>query len=95
MRPERGDLFDAVRTQPGLYLEDIYVKPHLRGKGIGSELLRWLARAAFERGCGRLEWEVLNWNEPSIQFYRKLGAAPLDEWTKYRLTGEALKRLAV
>jgi GNAT superfamily N-acetyltransferase len=87
--------YSTFLAQPGLYLEDIYVKPHLRGKGIGSELLRWLARLASERGCGRLEWEVLNWNQPSIQFYRKLGAAPQDEWTKYRLTGDALKRLAV
>ena len=67
------------------------MKPHLRGKGIGSALLKHLARLATERRCGRLEWAVLDWNLPSIQFYKKLGAVPLDGWTKYRLTGEALE----
>ena len=70
------------------------MKPHLRGKGIGLSLLKHLARIAKERGCGRLEWGVLNWNQPAIQFYNKLGAVPMDEWTKYRLTGEALESLA-
>ena len=86
--------YSTFLAQPGLYLEDLYVKPHLRGKGIGLALLKHLARIAAERDCGRLEWSVLNWNEPSIQFYKKLGAVPMDEWTKYRLTGEALERLA-
>ena len=86
--------YSTFLAQPGLYLEDLYVKPHLRGKGIGLALLKHLAGIATERGCGRLEWGVLNWNEPSIQFYRKLGAVPMDEWTKYRLTGEALEGLA-
>lgn len=87
--------YSTFLAQPGLYLEDLYVKPHLRGKGIGLALLKHLATLAAERGCGRLEWAVLNWNEPAIQFYKKLGAVPMDEWTKYRLTGEALKSLAV
>lgn len=86
--------YSTFLGQPGLYLEDLYVKPHLRGHGIGLALLQRLARIATERGCGRVEWGVLNWNQPSIDFYKKLGAAPMDEWTKYRLTGEALERLA-
>jgi GNAT superfamily N-acetyltransferase len=69
------------------------VKPEWRGKGIGKALLVRVAAIARERGCGRFEWEVLDWNEPSIGFYKSLGAAPLDEWTKYRVTGEALEKL--
>jgi GNAT superfamily N-acetyltransferase len=86
--------YSTFLAQAGLYLEDLYVKPHLRGKGIGLALLRSLARIATERDCGRLEWGVLKWNEPAIQFYRKLGAVPLDEWTQYRLAGEALESAA-
>ena len=86
--------FSTFLGQPGLYLEDLYVKPGLRGKGIGLALLKHLAKIAAERDCGRLEWGVLNWNEPAIVFYKKLGAVPMDEWTKYRLTGHALKNLA-
>jgi GNAT superfamily N-acetyltransferase len=86
--------YSTFLAQPGIYLEDLYVKPHLRGRGIGLALLRRLAAIANERRCGRLEWSVLNWNEPAIGFYRKLGAFPLDEWTTYRLTGSALARLA-
>ena len=86
--------YSTFLAQPGLYLEDIYVRPHLRGNGIGLALLKRLACIATERRCGRLEWEVLNWNQPAIGFYRKLGAVPLDDWTKYRLTGDALKSLA-
>jgi GNAT superfamily N-acetyltransferase len=86
--------YSTFLAQPGLYLEDLYVKPHLRGKGIGLALLEHLARLAAERGYGRMEWGVLNWNQPSIEFYNKLGAVPMDEWTKYRLTGEALEKLA-
>jgi GNAT superfamily N-acetyltransferase len=86
--------YSTFLAQPGLYLEDLYVKPHLRGKGIGLALLQHLARVATERGYGRMEWGVLDWNQPSIQFYEKLGAVPMDEWRKYRLTGEALERLA-
>jgi GNAT superfamily N-acetyltransferase len=86
--------YSTFLAQPGLYLEDLYVKPHLRGRGAGLALLRRLAQIATERNCGRVEWEVLDWNEPSIGFYKSLGAVPLDEWTRYRLTGEALNRLA-
>jgi GNAT superfamily N-acetyltransferase len=86
--------YSTFLAQPGLYLEDLYVKPHLRGKGIGLALLKHLGSVATERGCGRLEWGVLDWNQPAIQFYKKLGAVAMDEWTKYRLTGEALERLA-
>ena len=85
--------YSTFLAQPGLYLEDLYVKPHLRGHGIGLALLQRVARIATERGCGRVEWGVLDWNQPSIEFYKKLGAAPRDQWTKYRLTGEALQRL--
>ncbi|MGP8245700.1 MAG: N-acetyltransferase family protein [Bryobacteraceae bacterium] len=86
--------YSTFLARPGIFLEDLFVKPHLRGKGIGLELLRRLAKIAAERGCGRVEWEVLDWNQPSIRFYKKLGAVPMDEWTKYRLTGEAIERLA-
>jgi GNAT superfamily N-acetyltransferase len=86
--------FSTFRGQPGLYLEDLYVKPEHRGKGIGKALLATLAKLARDRGFGRLEWSVLNWNEPSIGFYRSLGARPLDEWTVYRLDDGALDRLA-
>jgi GNAT superfamily N-acetyltransferase len=86
--------YSTFLAQPGIYLEDLYVKPHARGQGIGFALLTHLAKIAAGRGCGRLEWEVLDWNEPSIQFYKKLGAVPMEEWTKYRLTGEALEKLA-
>jgi ribosomal protein S18 acetylase RimI-like enzyme len=86
--------YSTFLAQPGLYLEDLYVKPHARGKGLGLALLTELARIAIERGCGRVEWAVLDWNEPSIGFYKKLGATPMDEWTTYRLTGEALAKLA-
>ena len=86
--------YSTFLAQPGIYLEDLYVKPHLRGKGVGLALLERLAQIALERGCGRVEWAVLNWNEPSIQFYKSLGAEPLDEWTKYRLEGRPLERLA-
>lgn len=86
--------YSTFLGQPGLYLEDLYVKPHARGRGLGLALLRELAKIAVARNYGRVEWAVLNWNEPSIQFYRKLGATPLDEWSIYRLTGEALRSLA-
>ena len=86
--------YSTFLARPGIYLEDLFVKPHLRGKGIGFALLIRLAEIAHERGCGRMEWEVLDWNEPSIQFYKKLGAEPMNEWTRYRLAGEALRVLA-
>jgi GNAT superfamily N-acetyltransferase len=79
---------------PGIYLEDLFVRPEHRGSGHGKALLTALARLAVERGCGRLEWAVLNWNEPAIGFYLALGAKKMDEWTVYRLSGEALSSLA-
>ena len=86
--------YSTFLAEPGIYLEDLYVKPDARGKGLGSALLGRVARIAMERGWGRVEWEVLDWNEPSIRFYRRLGAVPMDAWTKYRLTGEALQKVA-
>jgi GNAT superfamily N-acetyltransferase len=86
--------FSTFLGQPGLYLEDLYVRPDRRGQGLGRLLLRTLATLAVERGCGRLEWAVLDWNAPAIRFYEALGAEPMDEWTVYRLTGEALEQLA-
>jgi len=86
--------FSTWLGRPGLYLEDLFVKPEERGKGYGRALLVHLGRIARDRGCGRMEWAVLNWNEPAIQFYRKLGAKPLDEWTVYRLTGHDIEALA-
>ena len=86
--------FSTFLGRPGIYLEDLYVTPGMRGKGIGAALLSFLGRLACERGCGRLEWAVLDWNAPAIGFYRSLGAQPMDEWTVFRLTGDALRRLA-
>jgi GNAT superfamily N-acetyltransferase len=86
--------FSTFLGRPGIYLEDLYVRPAMRGKGIGKALLMYLAQLAVERKCGRLEWAVLNWNEPSIGFYRNLGARPMDEWTVFRLAGAPLNRLA-
>jgi len=87
--------FSTFLGQAGIYLEDLFVDPEHRGKGIGKALLIRLAKIAVERGYGRLEWAVLDWNTPSIDFYRGLGAVPLDEWTAYRVTGDALSRLAL
>lgn len=86
--------FSTFLGKPGIYLEDLYVRPELRGKGIGKAMLSFLAGLAIERKCGRPEWWCLDWNEPSIRFYRKLGAVPMDEWTVYRVCGEALDDLA-
>ena len=86
--------YSTFLAQPGLYLEDLYVKSHARGRGFGTALLTELAKIAVARGYGRVEWAVLDWNAPSIGFYRKLGAVPMDEWTTYRLTGDALRKLA-
>ena len=86
--------YSTFRARPGIYLEDLYVLPEKRGHGIGKALLTELARVAVERGCARLEWSVLDWNEPAIRFYRSLGAEPQDEWTIFRVTDEALTRLA-
>jgi GNAT superfamily N-acetyltransferase len=86
--------YSTFLTRPGIYLEDLFVLPDERGRGYGKALLTALGRLAVERGCGRLEWSVLNWNEPSIQFYRSLGAVAMDEWTVNRIAGEALEQLA-
>lgn len=85
--------FSTFLGRPGIYLEDLFVRPELRGRGIGESLLAFLGKLAVERGCGRLEWSVLDWNEPAIRFYRRLGAQPMDEWTVYRVTGSALEEL--
>jgi GNAT superfamily N-acetyltransferase len=86
--------FSTFLGRPGIYLEDLFVLPEQRGKGIGRMLLAHLARLAVERGCGRLEWAVLDWNHDAIKFYERLGARPNSDWTVYRLTGEALTGLA-
>ena len=85
--------YSTFLTKPGIWLEDLFVRPEHRGRGHGRALLTALARIAVDRGCGRLEWSVLDWNEPSISFYRALGATPLADWTTYRLTGSALHAL--
>jgi GNAT superfamily N-acetyltransferase len=84
--------YSTFRAQPGLFLEDLFVLPAHRGKGHGKALLGAVAGAAVARGCARVEWAVLNWNKPAIDFYKALGASPLDDWTGFRLTGEALAR---
>jgi GNAT superfamily N-acetyltransferase len=86
--------FSTWLGRPGLYLEDLFVKPEKRGKGYGRALLVELAKIARDRGCGRMEWAVLNWNEPAIKFYRALGAKPMDEWTVFRLTRDGIAKLA-
>lgn len=86
--------YSTFLGKPGLYLEDLYVRPAARGAGLGKALLGTLAGLALERGCGRLEWSVLDWNAPALGFYQRLGARPLDDWTQYRLTGPALQALA-
>ncbi len=85
--------FSTFVGRPGLYLEDLYVRPNMRGKGVGTLLLQHVARLARERGCGRLEWSVLNWNKPAIRFYEALGARAMDDWTVYRLTDDHLSKL--
>jgi GNAT superfamily N-acetyltransferase len=86
--------FSTFLGKPGLYLEDLYVRPDARGQGLGSSMLAWLARLALQRGCGRFEWAVLDWNEPALRVYRGLGARAADDWTIHRVTGEALRLLA-
>ena len=86
--------FSTWLGRPGLYLEDLFVRPETRGKGYGRALLERLAQIAQERGCGRMEWAVLDWNEPAIQFYKKLGAKPMEEWTTFRLTDDGIADLA-
>ena len=86
--------FSTWLGRPGLYLEDLFVKPETRGRGYGRALLVHLAKIARDHGCGRMEWAVLDWNEPATQFYRKLGATPLEDWTVFRLTQDGIDRLA-
>lgn len=86
--------YSTFRGKPGIYLEDLFVEPAHRGKGHGKALLVALAKLAVERDCPRVEWSVLNWNTPSIEFYKRLGANPMDEWTVYRITDAALVKLA-
>jgi GNAT superfamily N-acetyltransferase len=85
--------YSTFLARPGMYLEDLFVLPEYRGRGIGKSLLTRLAAVAVERGYGRLDWSVLDWNEPAIEFYQSIGARGLDDWTQYRLDGEALERL--
>ena len=86
--------FSTFLAKPGIYLEDLFVKPEMRGLGFGKALLSYLAKLAVDTDCGRMEWTCLNWNEPSIRFYRGMGARPMSEWTTYREEGESLKKLA-
>jgi GNAT superfamily N-acetyltransferase len=86
--------FSTFLGRRGIYLEDLYVRPQARGRGVGRLLLARVARLAVDRGCGRLEWSVLDWNTPAIDFYRRMGARPMDEWTVHRVTGPALDALA-
>lgn len=86
--------FSTFLGRPGIYLEDLFVRPEMRGKGIGKIMLSFLAKLAVDRKCGRLEWWCLDWNQPSIDFYKHLGAAPMDDWTVYRLCNEELNTLA-
>ena len=86
--------YSTFLGQQGIYIEDLFVKPHMRGLGIGKAMFAYIARMAKERGCGRLDWWVLDWNEPAIKFYKSLGSVPMSEWTVYRLTGQALDDLA-
>lgn len=85
--------YSTFLGRPGIYLEDLFVEPAHRGQGLGRQLLQAIARLAVERGCGRFEWAVLDWNEPAIGFYKSLGATPMADWTVMRLTGEALRKL--
>ena len=86
--------FSTFLGRAGIYLEDLFVKPEYRGRGYGKALLKKLAKIAVDRGCGRLEWWCLDWNKPSIDFYRSMGAVPMDEWTTFRITGDTLTKMA-
>ncbi len=86
--------FSTFKGRACLYLEDLYLKPEYRGNGYGKKIFKELAKIAIQRECDRFDWSVLDWNEPSVKFYKKMGAVPMDEWTVYRLTGEPLRQLA-
>lgn len=86
--------FSTFVGRPGIYLEDLFVRETMRGKGIGKALLAHLAHVAIERNCGRFEWAVLDWNSPAIEFYKSLGAVPVDDWTIFRVSGDAMQHLA-
>ena len=86
--------YSTFLGKPGIYLEDLYIRPEMRGRGFGKALLSFVARLAVERNCGRLEWSVLDWNKPAIRFYQFLGAVAMEEWTVNRVTGDRLKKLA-
>ena len=86
--------FSTFLGKPGIYLEDLFIRSSMRGKGYGTLLLRYLCRLTKKRDCGRLEWSVLDWNTPAIRFYKRLGARPMDEWTVYRLSGSELRNMA-
>lgn len=86
--------FSTFLGRPGLYLEDLFIIPEMRGKGFGKTMLAFLAKVAVDRNCGRFEWWCLDWNEPSVEFYKGIGAVPMEEWTTFRLTGEGLQDLA-
>lgn len=86
--------FSTFLGRPGIYLEDLFVLPQMRSRGFGSMMISFLAALALKRECGRLEWSCLDWNEPSIQFYKSIGAVPMEEWTTFRATGEVLKNMA-
>lgn len=86
--------FSTFIGKPGIYLEDLYIRPEMRGKGFGKKMLSFLGKLTIERDCGRLEWSCLDWNKPSIDFYKSMGSIPMDEWTVYRVTGDALEKLA-
>ncbi|MEW9096609.1 MAG: GNAT family N-acetyltransferase [Clostridiaceae bacterium] len=86
--------FSTFLGKPGIYLEDLYIRPEMRGKDFGKAMLSFLGKLAIDRDCGRLEWSCLDWNKPSIDFYKSMGAIPMDEWTVYRVTGDALGKLA-
>lgn len=88
------EMYSTFIARPGIYLEDLYVRPAFRGRGIGKALLVHLARRTIDDGCCRLDWSVLTWNQPAIEFYQDIGARELDDWTRFRLDGEALKALA-
>lgn len=86
--------YSTFQGRPGIYLEDLYVRPEFRGQGIGKRFFQYLAQRALDENCGRIQWWVLDWNEPSIEFYKSMKAVPMDEWTVYRLEGQSIEDLA-